>query len=185
VGIRLNHAKVEWVAQHRYPSTADAELLGPDFRSAISEQLSRAQLMAIGNWKSVRARSRLASNSDEAVAQFSEAAFRSDNSVVAAWTLQYLSGVRVRMASAILTIHDPDTYTVYDVRAMSTLRAVDYSDLGIPAPDWLEESGVLDSTRRYGDYLELCRSIATRCEVTLRVLDQCLWAMNGKDVEPS
>ena len=185
MGIRLDHAKVEWVAQQCYPAAADDELLSGDFRTAIHTCLSRAQLLAIGDWKSARARSRLASNSDDAIAQFSEAAFRAESPLVAAWTLQYLNGVRVRMASAILTIHDPDRYTVYDVRAMSTLQDVDYAHLEIPSPDWLGEQGVLNSTRRYCDYLGLCRSIADRCEVTLRTLDRCLWAMNGEDIDPS
>lgn len=184
MSIRLDRSKIEWVAQNRYPLSTDIELFESGFRSAIRNSLNRSQLLAIGEWKSIRVRSRLASNSDESIEAFTEAAFRATNPLVAAWALQYLSGVKVRMASAILTVHDPETYTVYDVRAMSTLQALDYGELGIARPEWLEERHVLDSTRRYADYLELCRVIAAKHGVTLRTLDRCLWAMNGEDVVP-
>lgn len=64
------------------------------------------------------------------------------------------------MASALLTVWCPKRFTVTDFRAIETLRAA--GELTGPDP-------------RYGSYLDLCRTIAGRVEVSLRDLDRALW----------
>ena len=181
--IKLDHDKIVWIAENKYPVTADETLFSPTFARSIAKRLNREQLLMIGRWKAARAQGYLNRNEDESISAFSEAAFAAKNPRLAAWTLQYLNGVGVRMASAILTVHNPRIYTVYDVRAVKTLRRIDYKNLGVSAPTWLDEKGVLDSTYRYADYLKLCGDIAKKCTVSMRELDRCLWRMNGHDID--
>jgi hypothetical protein len=78
------------------------------------------------------------------------------------------------MGSAVLAACRPETFTVADVRALTTLRAIGYVP---PGP----------STFRLSDwepYVRICRRIATRCERSLREVDQALWAANGRDNLP-
>src|SRR5947209_11782741 len=84
---------------------------------------TREDLAAVGNWKSVRIRSRLASNSDEDIRDITTLAFgapeRLQHSI-----LTLLMGVQVRAASAFLTIWEPTRHTVIDVRSLNALHAL-------------------------------------------------------------
>jgi hypothetical protein len=73
--------------------------------------------------------------------------------------LTLLEGVRVPVASALLTVWDPTQHTIIDVRS---LRA-------------LETLGQLTQPCRYVDYLDICRRIARRLDIDLRTLDRALW----------
>lgn len=78
--------------------------------------------------------------------------------------LTALEGVGDAMASALLTVWRPDRYTIYDWRAVETLRL----------------AGHLAGTRRappFGLYLETCRRLAADSGLgdDLRSLDRALW----------
>ena len=73
-------------------------------------------------------------------------------------SLTRLSGVGVKMASAILTAMFPTLYTVCDFRASSALGVKDYSSL-----------------RYYVAYLAACREMAVRYGVSLRDFDRANW----------
>jgi hypothetical protein len=70
-----------------------------------------------------------------------------------------LKGVLVPVASAILTTIAPDRYTVLDFRALESLgcasqdRSIDF----------------------YLGYLEACRGLASRHDMSLRNFDRALW----------
>ena len=70
-----------------------------------------------------------------------------------------LQGVRVPVASAILTAIDPKRFTVVDFRALEALGS-ENKDLSI---------------NFYLNYLNACRRLAKKHEVTLRDLDRALW----------
>jgi thermostable 8-oxoguanine DNA glycosylase len=81
--------------------------------------------------------------------------------------LCFLYGVGHPVASAILTIWDPDNHTVIDVRTVGALRKL-----------W--ELGLLDAeppsrTDRYLKYLRVFRDIAKELVVSHRDLDRALW----------
>jgi hypothetical protein len=71
------------------------------------------------------------------------------------------------MASAILSVWDPSRYTVFDVRAVATLRA----------------AGQLPASPKvgFGLYLATCRALASKlappeADISqLRALDRALW----------
>jgi hypothetical protein len=82
--------------------------------------------------------------------------------------LTALDGVRDSMASALLTVWRPDLYTVYDWRAVDTLR----------------QAGHFSAVHKYppfGLYLDTCRQLAAELESApdlaphLRWLDRAIW----------
>jgi hypothetical protein len=119
---------------------------------------TRDELMLVGEWKSPRARPRLASNSDEDVEDVTRLAFEAPDRFRHC-VLEFLAGVGTPIASALLAVWHPDEHTVFDVRASGALRA-----LGELAPD-----------ATYLAYVEQCRSVAARIDVSLRDLDRALW----------
>ena len=159
-----------WAGRYvQYMGPVESRLLdevGPHVRQ--QGHYTREDLAAVGDWKSVRIRSRLASNSDEDIRDISSMAFaapeRFQHSV-----LTLLRGVQVRAASALLTVWDPTRHTVMDVRSLNALY------------DW----GEIESTSMpYPEYLAVCRSIVDRLATDLRSLDRALWRWD-KDGRPA
>lgn len=126
----------------------------------------REDLIRVGTWKARgRTRGRLRSNSDEEIAYVSSAAFAAPETI-GYLMLTLLHGVGVPTASALLTVWDPDRFTVIDYRATESLR----------------QEGELDETDpNYPAYLNLCRQIATRCGCDLRTLDRALWQASREE----
>lgn len=81
--------------------------------------------------------------------------------------LCFLYGVGHPVASAILTICDPDNHTVIDVRTVGALRKL--WQLGLLATE------PPSRTDRYWAYLQVFREIATSLGVRYRDLDRALW----------
>lgn len=73
-------------------------------------------------------------------------------------SLMRLSGVGLKMASAVLTAMFPAIYTVCDIRASHALGQSDYGSL-----------------RYYVAYLPACRRMATEYGVSLRDFDRANW----------
>jgi hypothetical protein len=131
--------------------------VGPRLRE--QGHYTREDLAAVGDWKSVRIRSRLGSNSDEDIRDITAMAFTAPERFQHL-ILTLLRGVQVRTASALLTIWDPDRHTVMDVRAIHALHSL----------------GAIETTEMsYPEYLNVCRGIAGRLDVDLRTLDRALW----------
>jgi hypothetical protein len=123
------------------------------------------EFLAVGEWKSVRARSKLRSNPAELVEAVTRQALAAPDERLS--VLTSLRGVGAPIGSALLSVWDPTRYTVIDVRAEGALRA----------------AGLLPATPAtgYGLYLATCRRIADRyapadADVSpLRALDRALW----------
>jgi hypothetical protein len=150
----------------RYPVEADREILevvGP--RVVERRAFDRADLLTVGRWKSVRSSGYLSRNTDTFIEQVTSTSLRAPDDIKHL-VLTLLEGVGVPMASAMLTACFPNRFTVIDVRALATLRA-----LGIITP------GV---TPDYVSYVATCRSIADETSRDLRTLDRALYSANGR-----
>jgi len=129
-------------------------------REISSGSYSRDNLQVIFRWKTGgRGISRLNRNTDEEIADALQLAVRAaaDRSAVA--VLCGLNGVPV--ASAILTVINPERFTIIDFRALESL-------------------GITDRQAYYTidfliDYIQFCRGLASQCRVGLRTLDRALW----------
>jgi len=168
----LDKATVEMIAQDHYPGKyLDTLLFSDEFRGRIGRNayLEMHDLLEIVRWKAQRALGWAKRNDAPTVESVTKWAFAAPSPCFAVHALTYLIGVGVRMATAILTVYDPEKYTVMDVRANATLLS-----LG------LLKDRDLDDCRTYGPYLEACKGEAGRLGVSLRTLDKCLWVLNGK-----
>lgn len=117
-------------------------------------------LLAVGTWKAGRAKGYLARNEDDDVRAITKAALAAPDHLKHRF-LTILHGVQQPMASALLTAWDSERFTVYDVRAMATLRA---------------HGVVTSSYLAYPEYLAQCRELAADLGIDLRTLDRALFA---------
>jgi hypothetical protein len=130
-------------------------------RRLVSGPFNLADVETVVEWKSPRRMDRFKLNSAEQV----EAAVRraieaTDAGDVrrAVSALTKLAGVKVKMASAILTAMFPTLYTVCDFRASRAVGVKDRSSL-----------------RFYVAYLAACRGMAAQSGVSLRDFDRANW----------
>lgn len=171
---------IEKIADEHYNTSADDRLFSKEFNAQLQSKgyLNKAELVEIASWKSPRPKNQIAQNDDQIIELVTRRAFAEEDPRLAAWTLCYLYGVNTRMASAILTVYDQTKYTVMDVRALATLSNLDLPSLvGAKIPDPVDP----DSCTIYGLYLETCKGLAEYFDVELRVLDRCLFAINGSE----
>jgi hypothetical protein len=115
----------------------------------------------IVEWKSARRMDRFRLNSPEEVEVSITQAIEATSAANvrgAVSALTKLAGVKVKMASAILTAMFPNLYTVCDFRASRALGVEDGNSL-----------------RFYVAYLAACREIAFQSGVSLRDLDRANW----------
>ncbi|CAN5682699.1 hypothetical protein BH10ACT9_BH10ACT9_18160 [soil metagenome] len=110
----------------------------------------------------------MASNSDQMIQDVTATAFTAPLAIQHR-ILMVLNGVAVPMASSLLMVWRPDLHTVIDIRAVASL--VHMGEMADPSPNMYPP---------YMDYLELCRSIAERCNRSLRELDRALFEANGR-----
>jgi hypothetical protein len=129
--------------------------------SAIAKgKHARKNLDIIFRWKTRgRGISRLKRNKRGEIVEALAVAAAAENERTAIAGLCGLYGVNVPVASAILTCIAPKRYTIIDFRALQALgnRTTDRS------------------IEFYLEYLQHCRGLARRCDVTLRQLDRALW----------
>ena len=175
----LNRDVVERVAR-LYDLGYDAEVFCDEFRQPFLSRgyLTLDELATIVAWKSRRQKTNVLKNAAEVVAAVTRQAFAIGEPRLAAWMLRYLEAVSTRMASAILTVYDPDRYTVLDVRAWAALE-----QLGLLEPLGLDRFGgsatvSLNSCETYGAYVDACAQLAAATGVSLRTLDRCLWTVD-------
>ena len=122
----LNKATVEVIAA-LYPGgkqgDRESQLFSPSFRHKITARgyLELEELIGIVIWKSKRLKTTAAKNTPRLVEQVTSLAFSVDDPGLSNWILCYLRGVQSRMASAILTVFNPDRYTMMDDRAWNAL----------------------------------------------------------------
>jgi hypothetical protein len=129
---------------------------------------ARKYLLEIFEWKTGgRGRSRLANNSDQEIADALKLAIVAKTDRAAVAVLTGLNGIAVPVASAVLTVIDPTRFTIIDFRALEALN-VNEANLTIDF---------------YLDYLEECRRVAQKHNVSLRTLDRAMWQWSKEESE--
>lgn len=144
----------------------------------------RDEIRKIGKWKSGgRIDHLLKQNNPNHVERRSTVAFRANNDEDKVEALMELKGVRVPVASAILTMYDPASYAVVDYRAFralgaAELRLVDPQNY----PDYAEFmehfQDYNSSPKAYSFYMDVVRQIAQREGILPREVDMALWAFD-------
>lgn len=144
--------------------------------------ISRPELRDIGRWKvqSNRNDRWLKSNSQQDVQTRSAAAFDVSDDQTVVSELTELKGVKVPVASSILTMFDPTQYAVSDFRV---LRALGHARPRIVNPqNYTKYAEFIDhfqsyntQSETYGFYLDDVRQIASDENLTPREVNMALW----------
>lgn len=126
----------------------------------------KAELQRVGEWKTARIRSRLASNTDERIESVTRLALAAPE-VHQHHLLGQLYGVGDPVASAFLTIWNPKLHTVLDFRVQEALEELHLRGA--------LEGRVPGRSKPVVEYVAYCRALADRLGVELRALDRALW----------
>jgi hypothetical protein len=145
------------------------------------------ELKEISRWKAgKRNDSNIESNTQEEVKEQTRDAFDASSETEALSALIELGGVRVPVASSILTVVYPSEYAIIDFRALRALGAVkpqlvdgnNYSEFATFLDHF---RGYHNNTAAYSFYLQQVRDIANTEELTAREVDMALWAYDKKN----
>jgi hypothetical protein len=145
-------------ADYMATSADDERKMEEAGRRIARGDFSRSNLKVICEWKSPRRIDLLEDNGPAEIERALKQAIAATDAKEAVNALIPLVGVGVKMASAILTALDPERYTVLDVRALEALG--------------VKNGG---SVNLYIQYLEACKNMAKKYEVTLRDFDRSNW----------
>ena len=126
--------------------------------------LERDEFLKICLWKSRRSKVLLRKNKEERVRSITRKAFAEPDEAMKIKTLQKLSGVGLPMASAILSVTDPQKYPVIDIRTMQALKKmslIEYKTITINS--WLK-------------YLDVIEELKKKFKKSAREIDKALFA---------
>ncbi len=145
-----------------------------DLKSKIQERghLTKEELHKIARWKSHRRAKLTLENTGDFIKDITKSAFTATDDWAKLLTLTQLQGVGEPTASAILHLFDNGQYPLLDIHALWSV-GLEWRTRG-SYPFWLE-------------YIEFCREIANKNNVSMRELDRALWKFSsdyGKTKRP-
>lgn len=154
---------------HLYSYGDDTGVIAIGQRARERGHLTKRELSEIGEWKSVRVRSRIGSNTDEEVEQLTGLAFRATGERLRVYALLALGGVGWPTASVLLHLSHRDPYPVLDFRALWSC-GLD------PVPSYTLELWLA--------YTGFCRDLARTSGLSMRAVDQALWQFSAQHQGP-
>lgn len=168
---RLPHKKVGPLLKHYLVAKEDSEtanLVCELQQARVRGYLTRGELERICRWKSARAIRRIRSNSVALIRAATRRALATRSERARLEELLTLNGVSVPMASAILTLLNPQKYGVIDIRVWQLLHALGAvrtrsSGLGFTFNDWYQ-------------FLMIIRYFAKKLRVTARDIERTLFS---------
>jgi hypothetical protein len=150
----------------RFPDVDDSRFLAAGAGARARGHYTREEFIDVCGWKTVRSRSKVASNSEAAVIEATGRALATRDEATRIQALLELEGVGVPTGSVLLYFAFPDDYPILDVRALQSLGVTPRTQY--PVSFWLA-------------YLAACRDLAHRYTVHIRTLDKALW-QHSKEV---
>lgn len=144
-------------------------------RFEAEQTLRPYDFFAIVIWKSNRAKTRIKrglADAGKTVEALMQEVSQSDQLQAKVEVLLQIRGIGLPMASAILTVCYPETFTVLDYRAWETLQQASVDGLPESYPQ---------SPEAYLAYCRACQTLADRMGLSLRELDRALWAKSWED----
>ena len=161
VDLRFDPAEIGALAARFGDDAGDARPAALGAAAALRGHYTRAEFLALCEWKSPRSRSLVAANPAGAVRAATRQALgpaADERERIAA--LLALRGVGMPTASVLLHFAMPDRYPILDVRALESLGVSGHTSYTVAF--WVA-------------YVGACRALAAAHGVTLRTLDKALW----------
>jgi hypothetical protein len=144
----------------RFGDPDESRLLAAGTSARARGHYTRGEFIEVCAWKTVRSRSKVASNTEGAVIDATGLALSPADERTRMTALLQLAGVGAPTASVLLYFAFPDDYPILDVRALESLGVQPRSQY--PVSFWLA-------------YLSACRELARRGGMSIRTLDKALW----------
>ncbi len=119
--------------------------------------MTKDEFFEVCMWKSPRPKKKYLSNSEEKIKEISKLVLSTDSEEIKIGLLDTLNGISIPVASAILTLMDPQNYGVIDIRVWQILYLygevkTNPSGQGFRIEDWIEYLSIL---RKYSFQLNL------------------------------
>jgi hypothetical protein len=144
----------------RFPAVDDSACEAVGAAARARGHYRRSEFLMVCAWKTPRSGPRVAANGPAAIRATTRRALADPDEAARMEALLSLQGVGVPTASTLLYFAFPALYPILDVRALESLGVKPRSQY--PVSFWL-------------GYLEACRKLAVRCQVSIRTLDKALW----------
>ena len=122
--------------------------------------LTKDNLHRVAYWKSHRRATLTLENPDNFIQEMTTQAFTSTDDWTKLITLTQLRGIREPTDSAILHLYDKRQYPILDIHALWSVGL-----------EWQTRA----TYPFWSDYVQFCRDIANRNNVSMRHLDRALW----------
>ena len=134
--------------------------------------LTKTEFEAACRWKSARASHLFRTNTPRRIRRATTAALDTRDERMRLEALLTLDGVSVPMASALLTLLDPQRYGVIDIRVWQLLYAVGAVEGN--------RAGVGFTFKHWSHFLDIVRRLSTQFDVPARSIERTLFAVHQK-----
>lgn len=114
--------------------------------------LTKKELQMIGEWKTPRSKSRIASNSEDYIKEITQIAFSTKNEKLRIEILNLLTGVSWPTASVLLHFYHTEKYPIIDFRALYSLSCEHIKPQDYRFEFWQKYTGF---TREIADQAEV------------------------------
>ena len=122
--------------------------------------LTKEELNKVARWKSRRRAALTLENTDDFIKDITKSAFTATDDWAKLLILTLLRGVKEPTASAILHLFDEEKYPILDIHALWSIGLEWKTRVWYPF---------------WPKYIEFCRDLADRNNVSMRELDRALW----------
>ena len=146
--------------QREKDRTKEQELIDLKDEVLLRGYLTKEELHKITRWKSPRWANLTLENTSDFIKKITETTFAAPDDWTKLLTLTQLRGIGQPTASTILHLFDENQYPILDIHALWSV--------GLP---WTAR----DSYPFWPEYIQFCRDIANRNDVSMRDLDRALW----------
>ncbi|MEZ6232751.1 MAG: hypothetical protein R3B68_01045 [Phycisphaerales bacterium] len=158
----------DWISAYPDPES-DAPAVAAGASARHRGWLSPEEFMEIGDWKSLRSRSRRRRNDADFIESVSRVALSTPCERLRIEALTLLDGVDWPTASALLHLCHADRYPILDRRALWSLGV---GDARINFAFWWS-------------YVLECRRLADGAGLSMRLLDRALWGYSAQNERPA
>jgi hypothetical protein len=121
--------------------------------------LTKDDLILLSKWKSPRPYKHVLKNDEDFVKEVTSISLTTSNTKLSIEILTLLNGVNWPVASVILHFGKNNKYPILDYRALWSLNV----------------NNVAYNYDLWNEYSNFCRNLATKCKVSMRILDRALW----------
>jgi len=158
--LKFNESKINYYADRYSYQIAEDDIIA--LKQGIQNRgyLTKDDLFQIAYWKAPRSSGHVQKNSDEYITEITKFALSTKCERAKIQTLTNLDGVNWPTASVILHLFDTNKYPILDFRALWSIS------IDVPTQYKFDF---------WWEYVQYCRSLTKRNNVSMRTLDRALW----------